>query len=611
MSQIKTFYNKLSVNDILVEITPKTETRPPQDIVCVVDVSGSMSTLTELKTDEGFENNGLSILDVVKHSLNTIVSSLQPKDKFSVITFSNYAYINIPLNFVKDKDELKNKITSIKSGGQTNIWAGLMLGMEEIRKNPSGLRNKSIILLTDGLPNINPPSGEEETFKKYLLLNPSLKNNFTLHTCGFGYYLNSIMLSNLANIGSGSYSFIPDIGMVGTIFINLLSNIFNINSTHLQITLPYPSNYFKNIDYNYEEDKGSTTIYLKNLQNDKPRYIYLETVSQLKELKFSYQENNIYLGKLQQDYECDHTGIIDENIYNEQKGRSQYINDLKTSLNLNQFKFNKLDTNNTYLDNLQKDINGQITQAFSREDWMKRWGKHYLLSLQMAHENEWCNNFKDPGVQNYSSKQFQKYQNEIENIFITLAPPTPSYQPTTKISTMNTYYDSGGACYHMDCLVTMNDGENKKVKDIIKGDKVKTSKGFATVSAVVKSEMFKNVKMVKFESGLLITPYHPIRLDNKWVFPLNNEIPVTEIYNDYIYSFVLSKDHSCFVNGIETVTLGHNFTDKNIYHPFFGSQMVINELMKFKGWTEGKVVLPYNSFERHSETGDVYGIKKQ
>ncbi len=35
---------------------------------------------------------------------------------------------------------------------------------------------------------------------------------------------------------------------------------------------------------------------------------------------------------------------------------------------------------------LLADLEGQVTQAVSREDWFRKWGRHYLPSLQRAHE---------------------------------------------------------------------------------------------------------------------------------------------------------------------------------------------------------------------------------
>ena len=48
----------------------------------------------------------------------------------------------------------------------------------------------------------------------------------------------------------------------------------------------------------------------------------------------------------------------------------------------------------TMLDDLVKDLEGQVTEATSRQDWWTRWGKHYLPSLVSAHALQQCNNFK-------------------------------------------------------------------------------------------------------------------------------------------------------------------------------------------------------------------------
>ncbi len=39
---------------------------------------------------------------------------------------------------------------------------------------------------------------------------------------------------------------------------------------------------------------------------------------------------------------------------------------------------------------LLADLEGQVTQAVSRDDWFRRWGRHYLPSLQRAHELRYC-----------------------------------------------------------------------------------------------------------------------------------------------------------------------------------------------------------------------------
>lgn len=55
--------------------------RAPMDICCVIDVSGSMSSDAPIPGDlaNGIqaESTGLSVLDLVKHSLRTIIATMK------------------------------------------------------------------------------------------------------------------------------------------------------------------------------------------------------------------------------------------------------------------------------------------------------------------------------------------------------------------------------------------------------------------------------------------------------------------------------------------------------------------------------------------------------
>jgi hypothetical protein len=61
------------------------------------------------------------------------------------------------------------------------------------------------------------------------------------------------------------------------------------------------------------------------------------------------------------------------------------------------------------LSDIAKDLDGQITEATSRSDWYKKWGRHYLPSLAIAHSLQQCHNFKDPGVSVSSHKNITSY----------------------------------------------------------------------------------------------------------------------------------------------------------------------------------------------------------
>ena len=45
------------------------------------------------------------------------------------------------------------------------------------------------------------------------------------------------------------------------------------------------------------------------------------------------------------------------------------------------------------------------------------------------------------------------------------------------------------------------------------------------------------------------------------------------------------------INNINVVTLGHNFTEDIVRHPYFGSTDIITDLKRIEGWEEGFIVL--------------------
>lgn len=71
--------------------------------MCVVDISGSMGAEASVKTDSGKEEkHGLSLLDIVKHAVKTVVHTLQPTDRFALVVFSTTARVVLDLTYIKD-----------------------------------------------------------------------------------------------------------------------------------------------------------------------------------------------------------------------------------------------------------------------------------------------------------------------------------------------------------------------------------------------------------------------------------------------------------------------------------------------------------------------------
>jgi hypothetical protein len=164
-------------------------------------------------------------------------------------------------------------------------------------------------------------------------------------------------------------------------------------------------------------------------------------------------------------------------------------------------------------------------------------------------------------------------------------------------------------CFHADSSVQMGDGTLKHVKSIRVGDIVATETGTSKVKYVLQTMCDHEMcDIVNFPSGLCITPWHPIRYENEWVFP-STLGPVRYIYCPYVYSFALESDHTMIVNDTVCVTLGHNMTNGILNHSYFGTSKVIDDLATLDGG-RGKTITISSVYINRDETGMVCSIQR-
>lgn len=121
---------------------------------------------------------------------------------------------------------------------------------------------------------------------------------------------------------------------------------------------------------------------------------------------------------------------------------------------------------------------------------------------------------------------------------------------------MQVYYNAGGGCLHGSGKVLLADGSAKLVKNVARGDRLM---GSGKVLAVVKIKCTEEVtQFVELQGGLLITPSHPIWLEQeqRWAKPKTLRAPHFRRCAA-VYNFVLDSGHTAIVNGVRCVTLGH------------------------------------------------------
>ena len=586
--------NKLSyINIKLKPNNPKK--RNPVLLIAMLDISSSMNE-DACKEVSGMEDLSFSRLQLVQHSLNTIISDLEDDDLLCLITFNNIGKIILkPTNMNEEgKKTSFEAIKNIIPKGATNIWDALRIGIKIAKKYSETIYSTNLLLFTDGEPNINPPMGIVPSLKEYL---SDINIKFTISTFAFGYNVDSILMEEIANFGNGIYGYCPDCTMVGTIFINFMSNILTLISPIVEI----------NVKNNSLNDK----IVIGGLYEDVYRnYLLKVNTDDIKNTKIniliknSNQEFNINLGNeiinendkkdfLNQYYRFKLIDLIQRNLNIVDKSIARKeINELYNEIN-------NIKDKTEYLKNLLIDLihdnpnHGQVLKSFE-DEYYKKWGKDYLRSFLRFHIIEQCGNFKDQSLQLYGGEKFNEYRKKCNKIFLELQPPerieNNNYDNNNDNDNysidMDRFMDFDGGCFNGNGNVKLKNNKIKKVKDIVKGDILFND---SVVECVIITKVEKKQFVVEL-NNVLFTPYHPIFYNGNWVFPINVKQP-EEYYIDYWYNLILKNGYSVNINNIDAITLGHNQNYGILRHPYFGTEKVIQDLKSYSGFEKGIVFI--------------------
>ncbi|MGD9782863.1 MAG: von Willebrand factor type A domain-containing protein [Kiritimatiellia bacterium] len=169
------------------------ESRPPCNLVFLLDVSGSM-------TDE-------NKLPLVKKAIPLLARQLTAKDRVSIVVYAGAAGLVLPSTPGNDLATIDAAIERLQAGGSTAGGAGIRLAYDEALENflPDG--NNRVVLCTDGDFNVGiVDSGELAAF----IAERAQKGVFlTVLGFGMGNYKDD-RLETLADKGNGNYAYIDN-----------------------------------------------------------------------------------------------------------------------------------------------------------------------------------------------------------------------------------------------------------------------------------------------------------------------------------------------------------------------------------------------------------------
>jgi Ca-activated chloride channel family protein len=201
----------------------KIENRKDAIITLVIDTSGSMTEKNKLET--------------IKSSIKIFLKQLAPKDRISIIAYSNEAKILIDNADISQENQILDALSKLQSSGGTNIEAGLTKGSEIAQKNyVSGAINR-VLLCSDGA-NTMGESNAKAILDRIKKQSEVSGINFSSIGVGFENY-NDQFLEQVATNGDGYYAYIDSIKEAVKVFVENATNTLQVIAKDAKVQVKF------------------------------------------------------------------------------------------------------------------------------------------------------------------------------------------------------------------------------------------------------------------------------------------------------------------------------------------------------------------------------------
>jgi Ca-activated chloride channel family protein len=196
----------------------ETSVRPPANVSIVLDKSGSMT--------------GQKIQYAIDAAIKAL-NMLGPNDIVSVITYDDTVRVLVPATKLDDREFIYTKISQIRAGGSTALFAGVSKGAAEVRKFLDRNHVNRVILLSDGLANVGPSSPGDLAD-----LGTSLgREGIAVTTIGLGLDYNEDLMTKLAQASDGNHTFAEAPGDLERAFAREFGDVLSVVAQDVDIVI--------------------------------------------------------------------------------------------------------------------------------------------------------------------------------------------------------------------------------------------------------------------------------------------------------------------------------------------------------------------------------------
>ncbi len=192
--------------------------RTPLNLCLVIDRSGSM---------EG------PPLDYVKQACAYVVDLLSPNDILSIVTFEETVDVLMPPQRVTDKNAIKEGIQRLMPGNTTNLYDGMLLGMQQVLTVADPGRATRLVVLSDG----DPTAGIKDFSALVAHAGDIKSRGITCTFLGFGPDYNEELLASMAKRAGGNYYYIPQPNLIPEVFRTELEKLMTVSARNLRLDI--------------------------------------------------------------------------------------------------------------------------------------------------------------------------------------------------------------------------------------------------------------------------------------------------------------------------------------------------------------------------------------
>jgi adenylate kinase family enzyme/Mg-chelatase subunit ChlD len=614
---------------VAVNIADTTKTLP-YAVVVVLDVSNSMSTQVQVevtKPDGSTEMRGdpRSRLDFMKLAIRAVLRCLGPQAQFGLVTFANTANVVCKLTSNVADPSILAKVDMIKPDGFTNVAKGLKEGLDMLN---SVKGHRTLVLLSDGEPTDHDKAVE--------LLRGTRDQDLHVGVFGLSAALKPGYMTQLAQHGNGTFTFLPDAGTIPGVMSSFMANVRSkaLQSAILHLEAVNGATLIKVPQSDCHENQIMTDCPTKHMYNLGPvcfgqeKYVHfkLAKTDAMSVLQGKYAKPYIKAslkdarGKLLACSEIDTAYIVEAEkawidakialvsdvqvaIADENRAEER----IKTLI----FQLAKTRHLHPYIQAIWQTLqaeNARVPKGLcqKRATWGRFWAEAWLSS----HMASMCNDDMNADLSIYRSRViFSAVKDEARAAFgetFVLDIPTPCKEvaPETKTASMNLLTTKtvmqlqeqviqasfGGGSSSTGCFapwtkVQTEDGV-RNISEIRAGQSVWTGKTWAKVDHVV--EMRGNFRVYGFKTPF-ITATHPILTDDGKVtsmkkLGISNSTSVASVFN-----LILDADHTLMAEHYVCVTWGHGFDIPGLAHTFYGNRTAVLMALMMRGTIQNGV----------------------